>query len=369
MCCDRPRITKGVGTCTARVRTIVTAAPPTRVSACFLPRHCAERGSDSCVMASACFRLKRLLLGPFLSRAPNPPTELSVVPRSDGFDVSWRAGASTSEYNNDRYEVEMAPTSPRLLELLGDAFGSHVQFYSGTDRACSIDRLQPSQPFSIRARCVNRAGTSRWVAIDAETCQVPVRCGGVGPDSAYAWDQTPTHVEVRVPVPPTLAPRAVDVRVRPRRLEVRLENREVIAGALGGEVTCQPGDFEWEMRDAAPEDDGDTFPRRATRELFIVLEKALPADGAVEYDPMRQWDRLFTEPGHARIDRRAMRWTRDGEWRPPQDAASPDQVARALPDMHVFAQNQTGVAGRDGELDDWGMDWEKKKKAKKAKQR
>ena len=318
-------------------------------------------------MASACFRLKRLLLGPFLSRAPNPPTELSVVPRSDGFDVSWRAGASTSEYNNDRYEVEMAPTSPRLLELLGDAFRSHVQFYSGTDRACSIDRLQPSQPFSVRVRCVNRAGSSSWVTVDAKTCQVPIRCGGVGPNAAYAWDQTPTHVEVRVPVPSTLAPRAVDVRVRPRRLEVRVEDREVIAGALGGEVTCQPGDFEWETRDTAP-DDG-AFPKSmsstATRELFIVLEKALPSDGAVEYDPMRQWDRLFAEPGHERIDRRTMRWTRDCEWRPPRDAASPDQVARALPDMRVFARNQTSVAGRDGELDDWGMDWEKKKKKKK----
>ena len=47
-------------------------------------------------MAGTCLRLKRLLLGPLLSRAPNPPTDLSVVPRSDGFDVSWRAGASTS---------------------------------------------------------------------------------------------------------------------------------------------------------------------------------------------------------------------------------------------------------------------------------
>ena len=340
--------------------------------ACFgvlpLLRHFAERGSDSCVMASACLRLKRLLLGPLLSRAPNPPTDLRVVPRSDGFDVSWRAGASTSEYNRDRYEVEMAPTSPRLLELLGDAFGSHVQFYSGTDRACSIDRLQPSQPFSVRARCVNRAGASRWVAVDAETCQVPVRCGGVGPDAAYAWDQTPTHVEVRVPVPPALAPRAVDVRVRPRRLEVRLENREAVAGALRGEVTCQPGDFEWELR-AAPEDGGTdgTGPERTQneRELFIVLEKAVPVDGEIEYDPMRQWDCLFAEPGHGRIDRRRMRWTRDGEWRPPRDAASPDQVARALPDMRVFARNQTGVSGRDGELDDWGTDWEKKKKKKK----
>lgn len=308
-------------------------------------------------MAGTCLRLKRLLLGPLLSRAPNPPTDLSVVPRSDGFDVSWRAGASTSEYNRDRYEVEMAPTSPRLLELLGDTFGSHVQFYSGTDRACSIDRLQPSQPFSIRARCVNRAGASRWVAVDAETCAVPVGCGGVGPDAAYAWDQTPTHVEVRVPVPPTLAPRAVDVRVRPRRLEVCLENREAVAGDLRGEVTCQPGDFEWELR-AAPDDVG-------RRELFIVLEKALPPNGETQYDPMRQWDCLIDAPGHERIDRRRMRWTRDGEWRPPQDATTRDQVARALPDMHVYAVNQTGVSGRDGELDDWGADWEKRKKKKK----
>jgi hypothetical protein len=33
--------------------------------------------------------------------------------------------------------------------------------------------------------------------------------------------------------------------------------------------------------------------------------------------------------------------------------------------MRVFSENQTGVCGRDGELDDWGADWEKRKKKKK----
>ena len=31
----------------------------------------------------------------------------------------------------------------------------------------------------------------------------------------------------------------------------------------------------------------------------------------------------------------------------------------------MYAVNQTGVSGRDGELDDWGADWEKRKKKKK----
>jgi hypothetical protein len=80
---------------------------------------------------------------------------------------------------------------------------------------------------------------------------------------------------------------------------------------------------------------------------------------------MCQWDCLIDAPGHERIDRRRMRWTRDGEWRPPRDATTKDEVARALPDMRVFSENQTGVCGRDGELDDWGADWEKRKKKKK----
>ena len=221
----------------ARVHT-TTAAPPTRVSACF---HCSATSPSAGRLVRHGGRVsppEAASPRPAPEPRAEPPTDLRVVPRSDGFDVSWRAGASTSEYNRDRYEVEMAPTSPRLLELLGDAFGSHVQFYSGpTARARSIGFSRRS-PSPSRARCVNRAGASRWVAVDAETCQVPVRWrGGVGPDAAYAWDQTPTHVEVRVPVPPALAPRAVDVRVRPRRLEVRLENREAVAGALRGEVT------------------------------------------------------------------------------------------------------------------------------------
>jgi hypothetical protein len=328
-------------------------------------------------MASTCFRLKRLLLAPFLSRAPNPPADLKVVPRSDGLDVSWCRGASTSEYNRDRFEVELSPRSPQLLEILGDALGTHVQFYSGTDTKCAIDRLQPEQPFEVRVRCVNRAGASRWVALEAETCQNPFACGGRGPNDAYFWDQTPTHVEIRIPVRANIGPRSVDVRVKPRRLEVYFENelQEGISGNLRADVLCQTGDYEWELRDSIPSEPSSSSEKRASgsgsgRELFIALEKdsrkAKDSDftenEAAVYDPARQWDCFFDENGHAKIDRSKMRWLRDGEWRPPKDASNPEEVGMALPDMKIYSHNAMHQKGRDGELDDWGEEWKKKKK-------
>ena len=96
-----------------------------------------------------------------------------------------------------------------------------------------------------------------------------------------------------------------------------------------------------------------------------MLEKAVPVDGEIEYDPMRQWDCLFAEPGHGRIDRRAMGGcaTASGDRRgtPPPQTKSRARCGYA----RVRVRNQTGVSGRDGELDDWGTDWEKKKKKKK----
>ena len=164
---------------------------------------------------SACFKLKKLLLGSFLSAPPNPPTSFRVVPRSDGLDLSWTPGLTTSAYNTDTFEVEMTPDAPELRAVLSDAFGAYVNFYAGAEPACTVDNLRPEQSFSVRVRCRNAAGASRWVGTHVTTCQVPVNCGGTGPDGTYVWDQTPTHVEVRVPAPPGLVPRGVTVAVKP----------------------------------------------------------------------------------------------------------------------------------------------------------
>ena len=304
-------------------------------------------------MMSACFKLKKLLLGSFLSAPPNPPTSFRAVPRSDGLDLSWTPGLTTSAYNTDTFEVEMTPDAPELRAVLGDAFGSYVNFYAGAEPACTVDNLRPEQSFSVRVRCRNAAGASPWVGARVTTCQVPVNCGGTGPHGTYVWDQTPTHVEVRVPAPPGLVPRGVAVAVKPRRLEVRLDGVVAVAGALTGEVLCQEdGDFEWELRDVPGDGNGD-----GAREVFITLEKRVV--DCVKYDPMEQWDRLLDEEGHARIDRTRLRWFRDEAWRPPQDARNPDEVAKALPGMRMLDRDQTKVGGRDGELDDWGREWRK----------
>jgi hypothetical protein len=336
-------------------------------------------------MFGACLRaMKRLLLAPFLSAPPNPPTGLRVTPRSHALEVAWDPAPRTSSYNADHFEVEMTPNAPALRELLGSAFGAYVQFYSGADPRCVVDALRPEQSFAIRVRCVNRAGASAWVAADASTCQVPRRCGGVGPDWSYVWDQTPTHVEIRVPCPDALRVRPKDVRVRvkPRRVAIAFgppgaAEVDVLAGALAGEVLCQDdGDFEWELRDV-PADDRPGEESSAgvaakgwdaasvARELFVTLEKRPPADGVVRYDPAEQWDRLLDEDGHARIDRTNLRWFRDEQWRPPVDATCREEVEKALPGMNFSNANQTLAPGRDGELDGWGDKWAKNKKAKK----
>lgn len=312
----------------------------------------------------ACFRrVKRLLFGPFLAKPPSPPVDVVVVPRFDGFDVKWRPGVATSEYNLDRFEVEMAPTSPELLELLGESGSTmHVQFYRGVDSRCAIDRLQPTQAFALRVRCVNRAGVSCWVGADCETCAVPIGCGGAGPNGSYAWDQTPTHVEITIPCPSTLLkPRDVELSVKPKHLQIKFTGEESIgSGELYGTVLCQPGDFEWELRDSARGDSA------GHRELFLSLEKDTRGGAGVSYHPEDQWERVFLKKGHAKIDRRHMRWLRDGEWRPPKDARCADEVASALPGMNFSEENQQTVKGRDGELDDWGRDWGGKKKKKSS---
>ena len=219
---------------------------------------------------SACFKLKKLLLGSFPSAPPNPDVgRRLVVPRSDGLDLSWTPGLTTSAYNTDTFEVEMTPDAPELRAVL-NAFGAYVNFYAGAEPACTVDNLRPEQSFSVRVRCRNAAGASRWVGTHVTTCQVPVNCGGTGPDGTYVWDQDRTHVEVRVPAPPGLVPRGVTVAVKPRRLEVRLDGVVAVAGALTAEVLCQEvGDFEWELRDVPGDGEGD-----GAREVFITSRNA-----------------------------------------------------------------------------------------------
>ena len=57
-------------------------------------------------MFGACLRaMKRLLLAPFLSAPPNPPTGLRVTPRSHALEVAWDPAPRTSSYNADHFEV------------------------------------------------------------------------------------------------------------------------------------------------------------------------------------------------------------------------------------------------------------------------
>ena len=104
--------------------------------------------------------------------------------------------------------------------------------------------------------------------------------------------------------------------VRPRRLEVRLH--QVVAGALRGKVTPDGGVSSGNCVDGARgrRDLASTGPERTQneRELFIVLEKAVPVEGEIEYDPMRQGTACSRPPGPEESTRRAMRWMRDGEW-------------------------------------------------------
>lgn len=304
--------------------------------------------------------MKKLLLGGYLAKPPSPPGSLKVRATSNSFEVSWRPAPLTSPYNTDAYEVEMAPKSIQLRAALGEDFSRFVQFYAGAEPACTIGDLRPEQPFAVRVRCVNRKGASAWVETEAVTCQVPINCGGTGPmegtvGGTYAWDQTPTHVEICVPAPPSLLPKEVKVRVKPKHIEVTMGDEAVLVGKLFREVLCQePGDFEWELRNAGGGEGG--------RELFITLEKRVLSGECVRYDPQEQWDRVLDEAGHPKIDRSQLKWFRDYEWRPPQDARTVDEVKQALPGMDFSDTDQTNVGGRDGELDDWGRDWGKGKK-------
>lgn len=70
-------------------------------------------------MSGTCFKLKKLLLGPLLSKPPNKPAAVRVVPGTHSIEVSWKPGAASSAYNTDAYCVEVAPQSPELIAVLG----------------------------------------------------------------------------------------------------------------------------------------------------------------------------------------------------------------------------------------------------------
>ena len=157
----------------------------------------------------ACHKLAKLFLGGVLGKLPNAPTGLKVVERCDGLEVRWAPGAPTSRYNSDVFVVELAPRTPKVVEALGPAFSGFAEFHRGPETRFSFDKLGAEQDFAVRVRCENRAGASGWAEISARTRQAPTRCGGTGPDGAYAWDQTPTEVEVTVPAPPDTTPSQV----------------------------------------------------------------------------------------------------------------------------------------------------------------
>ena len=245
---------------------------------------------------SACFKLKKLLLGSFLSAPPNPPTSFRVVPRSDGLDLSWTPGLTTSAYNTDTFEVEMTPDAPELRAVLSDAFGAYVNFYAGAEPACTVDNLRPEETILLGPRAM------------------PKRCGRL-PVGRHPRHHVPSprqlrrhgsrrHLRLGPDPDPRRGSRPGASRARPagrhrrrqtRRLEVRLDGVVAVAGALTAEVLWEVGDFEWGLRDVPGDGEGD-----GAREVFITLEKRV-AD-CVKYDPMEQWDRLLDEEGHARID-------------------------------------------------------------------
>ena len=299
---------------------------------------------------SAFARLKRALLAPIFGKPPNPPASVDVVARSRELRVSWRPGERTSPHNADEYVLEVSSAEPRV---------PFAEFYRGEACAFVVTRLQPERRFDVRVRCVNRSGASRWRAIEnVRTAQVPVGCGGVGPTTrpgeTYGWDQTPTTVELRVPAPDGTTPRDLSVVVRTRRLEVSCGGEIVVAGELSGDVLCQDGDYEWELRDAGEGGDG-------AKEVFVTLEKRVAAENVDEkYRPEAQWASVFAGREHPRVDLLELRWLRDVDYRPPQDARNVEEVAAAMPGMRIdTSRDSTRERGSDGDIGDWGGNWRK----------
>jgi hypothetical protein len=60
------------------------------------------------------------------------------------------------------------------------------------------------------------------------------------------------------------------------------------------------------------------------------------------------------------VDLLELRWLRDVDYRPPQDARNVEEVAAALPGMRIdTSRDSTRERGSDGDIGDWGGNWRK----------
>ena len=112
-------------------------------------------------------KIKKYLLSHVYSVPPSEPENVRIVATSTTLKITWEEGEQTSEYNYNRYELEIEPQRKEIKEALGSL--SWMPIYEGTDRSFFIENLQPKMPFHVRVRAINSAGQSQWVLLETET--------------------------------------------------------------------------------------------------------------------------------------------------------------------------------------------------------
>ena len=112
-------------------------------------------------------KIKKYLLSHVYSVPPSEPESVRIVATSTTLKITWEEGEQTSEYNYNRYELEIEPQRKEIKEALGSL--SWMPIYEGTDRRFFIENLQPRMPFHVRVRAINSAGQSQWVLLETET--------------------------------------------------------------------------------------------------------------------------------------------------------------------------------------------------------
>ena len=243
----------------------------------------------------------------------------------------------------------MTPDAPELRAVLGDASArTSTSTPAPNPRAPSITSAL-EQSFSVRVRCRNAAGASRWVGTHVTTCQVPVNCGGTGPDgttsgtrprptSRFASRRLPGSSRGASPSPSNPEDwKCVSMAPPP-------------PGALTAEVLCQRSATSSGVRDVPGDGEGD-----GAREVFITLEKRV-AD-CVKYDLMGARGSALGRGG-PRADRPDAAAVVPGRGvAPAAGRAQPRGGGQGAPrDEDVGSgSDQSGRTGT-GVLDDWGRD-------------
>uniref|UniRef100_A0A7S1VPT8 MYND-type domain-containing protein n=1 Tax=Sexangularia sp. CB-2014 TaxID=1486929 RepID=A0A7S1VPT8_9EUKA len=116
------------------------------------------------------------------------------------------------------------------------------------------------------------------------------RGGGLGPDKLYAWTQTATEVEVRLPVPAEVTKDLIRFKIRRTTVDVRLVGRRqpLLRGTLGGAVKFS--DAWWTLESRSRTDD---------KVFVLTLPKA---EAALANDPLARFWSCVVET-HPQIDR------------------------------------------------------------------